>query len=72
MRYLILPEIIYAILLYGSMIVLVASGIMLIRGIVKKCVKNYFLMWGVILLISLALIALTTTGKIVANTMIGG
>lgn len=72
MKYLIIPEFIYAILFYGSIILSLVSVFMGIRGIIKKSGKQYFIKWCIVLLAALVVLALTTTGVIVANTMIGG
>ncbi len=72
MKYLIVPEFIYVILFFGSIILSLVSVFMEIRGIIKKSRKRYFIMWCIVLLAALVMVALTTTGVIVANTMIGG
>lgn len=72
MKYLIVPEFIYVILFFGSIILSLVSVFMEIRGIIKKSRKRYFITWCIVLLAALVMVALTTTGVIVANTMIGG
>lgn len=72
MKYLIVPEFIYVILFFGSIILSLVSVFMEMRGIIKKSRKRYFIMWCIVLLAALVMVALTTTGVIVANTMIGG
>jgi len=72
MRYLIVPEIIYIILLYGSIVLSLFSTFMNIRGIIKKSERGYFIKWCIVLLVALVVVALTTKGVVVANTMIGG
>ena len=72
MKYLIVPEFIYVILFFGSIILSLVSVFMETRGIIKKCGKRYFIAWSISLLVALVVVALTTTGVIVANTMIGG
>ncbi len=72
MKYLIIPELIYIMLLYGAMVLSLVSLFMGIRGIVKKRERLYFVKWGIVLLLCLVAVVLTTTGVIVANTMIGG
>ena len=72
MRYLIVPEILYIILLLGSLLLSFASVVMIIRGIIKRNVKQYYIKWGIIFIISLVIHLSTRTGVIVANTMIGG
>lgn len=68
----IVPEFIYVILFFGSIILSLVSVFMEMRGIIKKSRKRYFIMWCIVLLAALVMVALTTTGVIVANTMIGG
>ena len=72
MRYLIIPESIYLILFYGSIILSLISVVMGIRGVFKKRGKQYFIVWSITLLLTLVVPVLTTTGVIVANTMLGG
>ena len=72
MKYLIVPEFIYVIRFFGSIRLSLVSVFMEIRGIIKKSRKRYFIMWCIVLLVALVVVALTTTGVIVANTMIGG
>ena len=72
MRYLIVPEILYIILLLGSLLLSFASVVMVIRGIIKGNSKQYFIKWGIIFVVSLIIHLSTRTGVIVANTMIGG
>ena len=72
MKYLIIPELIYIMLLYGGIVLSLVSLFMGIRGLIKKRDKRYFIKWGIVLLLCLVAVVLTTTGVIVANTMIGG
>ena len=72
MKYLIVPEFIYVILFFGSIILSLVSFFMGIRGFIKKREIRYFIKWGIVLLLCLVTLVLTTTGVIVANTMIGG
>lgn len=72
MMYLTIPEFVYIVLLYGGIALLVVSVLMGIRGMIKKRGKRYFLTWCIVLLVSLAAVVLTTTGVLVANTMLGG
>ena len=72
MKYLIIPEFIYIVLLYGGIALSLVSAFMVIRGIIKKSERKYFIKWCIVLLVALVAVALTTTGVIVANTMIGG
>lgn len=70
--YLIIPEFVYIVLLYGGIALLVVSVLMGIRGMIKKRGKRYFVTWCIVLLVSLVAVVLTTTGVLVANTMLGG
>ena len=72
MKYLILPEIIYMGFLCGGIVVSLVSALMFIRGIIKKSERAYFKKWSIILLAALVVVALTITGVVVAETMIGG
>lgn len=72
MKYLIIPEFLYIVLLYGGIALSLVSVFMEIRGIIKKNEKQYFIKWCIILLVSIVIVALTTTRVIVANTMLGG
>ena len=72
MKYLIIPELIYIMLLCGGIVLSLVSLIMGIKGYIKKRESRYFIMWGIVLLLCLVVVKLTTTGVIVANTMIGG
>jgi len=69
---LIIPELIYIMLLYGGIVSSLVSFFMGIRGFIKKREIRYFIKWGIVLLLCLVAVVLTTTGVIVANTMIGG
>ena len=70
--YLTIPEFVYIVLLYGGIALLVISVLMGIRGMIKKRGKRYFVTWCIALLVSLVAVVLTTTGVLVANTMLGG
>ena len=70
--YLTIPEFVYIVLLYGGIALLVVSVLMGIRGMIKKRGKRYFVTWCIVLLVSLVAVVLTTTGALVANTMLGG
>ena len=72
MKYLIIPELIYIVLLYGSIVLFLVSLLMGIRGLVKKRKRRYFIKWSIVLLICFIAVILTTTGVIVTNTMMGG
>ena len=43
MKYLIVPEILYIILLLGSLLLSFASVVMVIQGIIKRNVKQYYI-----------------------------
>ena len=70
--YLTIPEFVYIALLCGGIALLVVSVLMGIRGMIKKRGKRYFVIWCIVLLVSLAAVVLTTTGVLVADTMLGG
>ena len=72
MRYLVLPEWMYMIILFGSLILTLISVFICIRGIVKKYGKQYFIKWCVIMLAAVVIHYFTRTGVIIANTMLGG
>jgi hypothetical protein len=71
MKYLIVPELIYIVLLYGGIALSLISVFMEIRGMIEKKGRGYFIKWCVVLLVSFVAVALTT-GVVVAQTMIGG
>lgn len=70
--WLVVPESLYLILLYGGWIVAVISMGMTIADIIRKKEKKRIIKWIVILLISLAIVVMTMIGKIVPNTAFGG
>ena len=72
MKYLIIPEFLYMILLYGGIVLSIVSVFMGIRGFAKKRKREYFIKCCIVLLISFIAVVLTRTGVIVANTMLGG
>ena len=70
--YVIIPQFLYNIfLLGGSLASLTALG-MLVKGIVQKKKKTYFIRWILILSISCLLFWLTYTGKLCGHMMVGG
>lgn len=69
---LIIPEFFYIIFLCSGTVLSLVSLFMIIRGIIKKRERRYFIRWSIVLLICLVAVRLMTTGVIVANTMIGG
>jgi len=72
LRYLILPEWLYIIILLGSLILTLIAVIICLRGIVKMCEKQYLLKWMLILLVAVIIHYFSRTGVIIANTMLGG
>lgn len=70
--WLVVPEIIYILLLFGSWISIMISAMMVITGAVKKKSKRYIIKWGIVLLVALIISLLTMTGKIAPNTAFGG
>ena len=72
MRYLIIPEILYIILLVGSLILSFVSAFMVVMGIIKRKRKQHFIKCFIVFVISLVIHLSTRIGMIVANTMIGG
>ena len=73
MKYrMIVPEFIYVIILFGGITLSLVSLFMDIRGIIKKTERQYFIKWSIVLFLALVAVALTRTGIIVANAMIGG
>ena len=73
MKYrMIVPEFIYVIILFGGITLSLVSLFMNIRGIIKKTERQYFIKWSIVLFLALVAVALTRTGIIVANAMIGG
>ena len=69
---LIIPEFFYIMLLCGGTVLSLVSLFIAIRGIIQKRERRYFIKWNIVWLLCLVAVALTTTGVIVANTMIGG
>ena len=72
MRYLIVPEFIYIMLLCGGFILAFVSAFMSFQSIIKKRGQQHFVKWIMVLMAALAMVVMTTTGVIVANTMLGG
>ena len=70
--YLVVPEILYGVMLYGSGLAALLSICALIWGVFKKKSKKYFICWSISFLVSVGLIILTLNGIIVAHTMFGG
>lgn len=71
-HWLVVPEIAYILLLFGSWMAMMVSVIMVVIGTVKKKEKQCFAKWGIMLLVALVISLLTMTGKIAPNTAFGG
>jgi len=69
--WLVVPEFLYFILLWGGWIAVVLSAGMSVAGIIRKKDKRRIMKWIVILLISLAIAVMAMTGKIASNTAFG-
>lgn len=70
--WLVVPEFIYVILLYGSYIIMIISLGIVIGCILRKSEKMYYIKWLIILLVAFILAVLTMTGKIAPHTAFGG
>ena len=70
--WLVVPEFLYFILLWGGGIAVVLSAGMSVVGIIRKKDKRRIIMWFAILLISLTIAVMAMAGKIVPNTAFGG
>lgn len=70
--YVIIPQFLYDILLFGGSLASLAALGMLAKGIVQKKKKTYFIRWILILSISSLLFWLTYTGKLCGHMMVGG
>ena len=70
--WLVVPEFLYILLLFGSWITMIISISMTIRGILRKKEKKSIIQWVFILLVTFGIAVLTMTGKIVPNTAFGG
>lgn len=68
--WLVVPEFLYLVLLFGGWLTAVIFVGMRIASIIRKKEKKRIIKWIVILLISLAIAVMT--GKIVPNTAFGG
>ena len=68
----VVPEFLYILLLFGSWITMIISISMTIRGILRKKEKKSIIQWVFILLVTFGIAVLTMTGKIVPNTAFGG
>ncbi len=70
--WLVVPEFLYLVLLFGGWIAVVISVGMTVAGMIRKKEKKRILKCIVILFISLAIAVMAMTGKIVPNTAFGG
>ena len=70
--WLVVPEFLYILLLFGSWITMIISISMLIRDILRKKEKKSIIQWFFILLVAFVIAVLTMIGKIVPNTAFGG
>lgn len=66
------PDLLYLILLFGSWIMLIISVSMIIRGIVRKNEKRYFVKCVIVMLVALLISLLAMTGKIAPYMSFGG
>ncbi|MDE6642265.1 MAG: hypothetical protein K2K63_17280 [Acetatifactor sp.] len=72
-NWLMIPEKLYFALLFICMVISIASVSALICGAAKKKTLTYYIIWGIILLISIVYLILTLgTHSIIAHTMVGG
>ena len=69
--WLVVPEFLHFILLWGGWIAVVLSAGMNVACIIRKKEKKCIMKWIVILLISLAIAVMAMTGKIASNTAFG-
>ena len=70
--WLVVPEFLYLVLLFGGWLTVVISAGMTVAGIIRKKGKKRIIKWVIILLIALAIAVMAMTGKIVPNTAFGG
>lgn len=70
--WLIVPEFVYIILLFGSWIVIISSVCMIIRCIIHKAEKNHYIKWLIVLMVAVIITVLAMTGKIVPHAALGG
>ena len=66
------PDFLYFALLFGALLALVVSGVIVIYSFVKRKDKTKFKGCAITILISLILIFLTITGKIAPYCSFGG
>ena len=70
--WLVVPEILYLVLLFGGWLTVVISAGIIIAGITRKKEKKRIIRWGIVLILAFAMVIMTMTGKIVPNTAFGG
>ena len=70
--WLVVPEFLYLVLLFGGWLTVVISAGMTVAGIIRKREKKRIIKWVIILLIALAIAVMAMTGKIIPNTAFGG
>lgn len=70
--WLVVPEVLYLVLLFGGWLTVVISAGMTIEGIIRKKEKKRIIKWVIILILALAIVVMAMTGKIVPNTAFGG
>lgn len=70
--WLMVPDLLYFVLLFGGFIAMLFSVGMIIRNVVQKRGNSKFRGWIITILISAFLIILTTTGKIAPYCAFGG
>ena len=70
--WLVVPEFLYLVLLFGGWLTVVISVVMPIANIIRKKEKKRIIKWVIILILALAIAVMAMTGKIVPNTAFGG
>lgn len=71
-NWLMVPQFLYYIILFGGGLFALASAGLIIYGAVKKKSWRYTFRWGIVLAIGVLCVALTITQKIVGHMMVGG
>jgi hypothetical protein len=66
------PLIVYAVMFYGGGLAVLLSIFVFVVSVLKKKKGKYFRIWIAVLIISVVLLFLTTSGLILANEMFGG
>ncbi len=70
--WLVVPEFLYLVLLFGGWLAVVISAGMTVANIIRKKEKKRIIKWVIILILALAIAVMAMTGKIVPNTAFGG